>query len=139
MPAIRRQINIAVAPRAVWRALTTAEGLTMWLADTARIDARNGGRVVLTTEGDDGEPIEERGIIHEIRPIRRLEIAWDASSPAKSAGSRLQFQVARDGDETRLSLVQRGASFLDDEEERAEADKTWRQAFLALRSTLEGE
>jgi len=139
MPAIRRQINIAAAPRVVWRALTTAEGLTMWLADSARIDARNGGRIVLTSEDDDGNPVEERGIIHEIRPIRRLEIAWDSNSPAKSAGSRLEFQVARDGEETRLSLVQRGGPLLEDEEQRAEVDRVWRQAFLALRSSLEGE
>ncbi|MBW1880802.1 MAG: SRPBCC domain-containing protein [Deltaproteobacteria bacterium] len=139
MPAIRRQINIAVAPRAVWRALTTVEGLTTWLADDARIDARVGGRIVLTSEDDEGNPLEECGIIHEIRPIRRLEIAWDASGPGKSAGSRLEFQVARDGEETRLSLVQRGGPLVDDEEDRAQADRTWRQAFLALRSSLEGE
>ena len=137
MPAIRQQINIATSPRAVWRALTTPEGLTAWWVDEARIDSRPGGRVVLTSEGDDGEPVEERGILHEMRPIRRVEIAWDSSSPAPTAGTRIQFQIAKDGDETRLSVVQSGGGVLDDEEVREVMVKGWRQALHALRDLLE--
>jgi len=137
MPSIRHQVNIAAAPRAVWRALTTAEGLMSWWVDEARVEARPGGRVVLTSEGDDGEPLEERGIFHELRPTRRIEIAWDSNSPAPTRGSRVQFSIARDGDETRVSLVHSGGEFLDDEEVRSDFDRTWRQALLGLRSVLE--
>lgn len=139
MPAIRQQINIDASPRAVWRAITTVEGLTSWLADEARVDAREGGRIVLTSEGDDGEPMEERGIFHEIRPIRRIEVAWDVNSPAPTKGTRIEFQIARDGEETRLSVVHRGGGVLDDEEAREALDKGWRQALRALRSALEEE
>jgi len=137
MSSIRHQVNIAAAPRAVWRALTTAEGLMSWWVDEARVEARPGGRVVLTSEGDDGEPLEERGIFHELRPTRRIEIAWDSNSPAPTRGSRVQFSIARDGDETRVSLVHSGGEFLDDEEVRSDFDRTWRQALLGLRSVLE--
>ena len=36
MAAIRRHVYIANGARAVWRALTTAEGLEKWLAEEAR-------------------------------------------------------------------------------------------------------
>jgi uncharacterized protein YndB with AHSA1/START domain len=139
MPAIRQQINISAMPRAVWRALTTPEGITSWWVDEARVDAREGGRVVLISEGDDGEPLQEVGIFHELRPTRKIEIAWDKSSPAPTKGTRLEFQIARDGDDTRLSLVHSGGGVLDDEEARAGLEKAWRSALHALRDALEGE
>lgn len=136
MPAVRQQINIAASPRTVWNALTTEDGVKGWWADEARLDSRAGGRIVLTVEGDDGGPIEERGVFHEIRPIRRIEIAWDKAGKAPSAGTRLEFQIARDGDETRLSLVHSGSA-LDDEERRTRIDDDWRRALRALRDALE--
>ena len=137
MAAIRHQINIAASTRSVWNALTTADGLASWWVDEARIDAREGGRVVLTSEGDDGEPVQEVGLVHAFRPTRKLEIAWDSTSPAPTKGTRVQFQVARDGDETRVSVVHSGSGVLEDEEERAELDKAWKAALRALRGALE--
>ncbi|MCO4744138.1 MAG: SRPBCC domain-containing protein [Proteobacteria bacterium] len=137
MPAIRHQINIAAPARAVWRALTTEEGLTSWWVDEARLVAEKGGRVVLKSEGDDGEMIEEVGMFHELRPTRKIEIKWDSTSPAPTKGTRVQFTVARDGDETRVAIVHSGPGVLDDEEERAALEKGWRQALRALRGSLE--
>lgn len=137
MSTIRQQINIAAPTRTVWKALTTDEGLTSWWADGARIDPRPGGRVVLTSEGDDGNPIEERGILHDIRPTRRIEIAWDNSSPAPTKGTRIEFTVARDGEETRVSVVHSGKGPLDDATEREKLEKGWKQALMALREALE--
>ena len=137
MPSVRQQLNIAAPPRTVWAALTTAEGLTSWWVDEARVDAREGGRIVLTSEGDDGEPVEECGLVHTCRPTRKFEIAWDNSSPAPTKGTRVQFQVARDGDETRVSVIHSGGGILDDEDEWTLLDKAWKSALKALRSSLE--
>lgn len=137
MSSIRQQVNVAASPRAVWRMLTTEEGVKSWWVDGARIDARPGGRIVLNSEDDDGNPVEERGIFHEIRPTRKIEIAWDSTSPAQTKGTRIEFQVARDGDETRVSVVHSGAGVLEDETKRAGLDKAWRQALHALRDSLE--
>jgi hypothetical protein len=52
-------------------------------------------------------------------------------------GSRISFQVARDGDETRLSLVQSGGEALEDEERRAALDKEWRRDLKALQGMLD--
>ena len=136
MPAIRRHVHIAATPRAVWKALTTPEGLTGWLSDDARIEPRSGGRVVLSSVGDDGEPVEERGIIHTWRPTSHLEISWDRIGRAETAGSHVSFQVARDGDEVRLSLVHSG-DVLDDDAVREALDTEWKQALSALQESLE--
>jgi uncharacterized protein YndB with AHSA1/START domain len=137
MAAIRQQINIAAPLRAVWTSLTTADGWCAFWADEARVDGREGGRIVLVTEGDDGSPVEERGIFHEFKPTRKLEIAWDTTSPARTKGTRLEFTVSRDKDETRLALVHSGTGILEDEALRAELDKDWRTALKALREALE--
>ena len=139
MPAIRHQVNIAVPTRTVWAALTTADGLMSWWADEARVDAREGGIVVVTTEGDDGEPVEERGTFLTLRPTRKIEIKWDKGSTASTAGTRITFQLAKDGPETRLSLVHSGGGVLDDEEARAVLDKDWHRALRGLRDSLESE
>lgn len=137
MASIRHQINIAAPARAVWNALTTEQGLTSWWVDAARVEPRQGGRIVLESEGDEGERVEERGMFHEIRPTRRIEIAWDGNSPGPTRGTRIEFAVARDGDETRLSLVHSGGGVLEDEEAREQLDRSWRAALRALRDHLE--
>lgn len=137
MPAIRQQINIATSPRTVWRALTTAEGLMSWWVDEARVDAREGGRIVLTSEGEDGAPLEERGLFLTIRPTRKIEIAWDRNSPAETRATRIEFNIGKDGDDTRVSVIHSGAGPLDDEAARAVLDKAWRSALQTLRQTLE--
>lgn len=137
MPAIRQQINIDASPRVVWRALTTAEGLTSWWVDEARVDARAGGIIVLVSEDDDGEPMEERGVFLEVRPTRKLEIAWDNVGKAITKGSRVQFQLARDGDETRVVVVHSGGEAIEDAEANEQLTKGWRSALKALRSALE--
>jgi hypothetical protein len=77
-------------------------------------------------------------MVHTCRPTSRLEIAWDSNSPAPTRGSRLSIQIARDGDETRVAIVQSGGEILLDEEAREQLDKDWRRALLALRSVFEG-
>lgn len=137
MPSIRHQINIAAGQKAVWRALTTAEGLMSWWADEARVDSTVGGRVIVISEGDDGEPVEEVGIFHTLRPVRIIEIHWDSTSPAQTKGTRVQFQLARDKGETRVVMTHAGGGVLEDEEARSQLDKDWRLALKGLQSALE--
>lgn len=137
MPAIRQQINIAASPSAVWRALTTSEGLASWWVDEARVDARTGGRVVLKSINDEGEPIEERGIFLDFTPTRRIEIAWDTLGDGHPRGQRVQFHVARAGGETRISMVLSGGEDLDDDDVHTSLTRDWRASLKALRDNLE--
>jgi len=138
MPAIRRHVHIACTPRAAWRALTTSDGLEKWMADSARIDGRMGGRVVLTgTDFDEEE--DAVGIVHTWRPTSKFEIAWDKIGQFEARGSQFAFQVAKDGNETRVSVVHSGGEALDDEERREKLDAAWKQAFSTLQSLLDDE
>ncbi len=136
MPAIHQIVHIAAAPRAVWKALTTAEGLKSWLVDDARVEPRDGGRVVWAYHGDEDDMIEGRGMIHKWRPTSHFEIAWDRQGEFPSRGTRMLFKLARDGDETRLSLVQSGPP-TDDEERREEILREWKRDLKALQSMLD--
>lgn len=138
MPSIRRQILVAASPRQAWAALTSADGLAGWLADEARVDGRKGGRVVLINQGDDDAPVEDRGIIHTWRPTSHLEITFDTVGKGPLNGTRLAFQVAIDGGETRISMIHSGA-LLDDAEQNTRLDKEWRAAMKALQAMLDGK
>ncbi len=136
MAAIRRHVYIATGARAVWRALTSAEGLEKWLAEDARIDGRKGGRVVLGgTDFDDEHEIV--GMIHTWRPTSQLEITWDSVGAAETKGSSVLFQVARDGDESRVSIVHSGGEALEDDERRAKLDHAWKVALETLQALLD--
>ena len=137
MPAIRRHIHIATAPRAVWNALTTPEGLTKWLADEVRIEPRQGGRVVLTRTGPDGEKIEARGLIHKWRPISHFEIAFERLGAYAGRGTHLAFQLTQDGTEARLSLQQSGGEALEDPVQWKVMDDEWRAALGNLQARLD--
>lgn len=136
MPSVRRHVFIASPPRTVWAAITTGDGLAKWLASEARFDGRKGGRVVLTLANAEGEPYQLAGIVHRWRPTSQLEIKWDRAGDADFSSTRVQFQVARDGDETRLSVVHSGTA-LDDEAAQQRVDLGWRAAFAVLQSQLD--
>ncbi len=136
MPAIRRQINIAAPPRAVWNVITTGDGLARWFAASARVEPREGGRVVLAREGET-ESAEARGLIHTWRPTSHLEITFDRAGGSELRGSHIAFKLARDGEESRLTLVHSGGEALEDEARRAAMDGHWAKALVALQALLD--
>ena len=138
MGSVRQQINIAVGPRRVWSALTTVEGLCGWWADTARVDAREGGRIVLSREVE-GEKTERMGLFLSFRPTRRLEIKWDGGVNNDHRGTSVNFHIARDGGETRVNIVHTGEAIDDESEEGAALEADWKVVLLGLREALEGE
>ena len=140
MGSIRQQISIAVGARRVWWGITTQEGLQGWLAKEARVESRDGGRVVLESTGNEGDWGDASGIFHTLRPTRKVELAFDRSANPVFGGTRLSFQIAHDAGETRVSLVHRGTEGLfEDEEEAALLSKAWREALKRLRVLLESE
>jgi len=137
MATVRQQIVIDASSRAVWNALTTAEGLTAWWGQAERCDARDGGRLVVV-EGEGDDAIERRGSFHSVKPTRAIEIVWDAVGKADDKGTRLQFQIGRQGGETKLHVVQSGTPLNDDDELSQAIDGRWKSALLRLREHLEG-
>jgi uncharacterized protein YndB with AHSA1/START domain len=135
MASVRQQITIEASSRAVWNAMTTEAGVKRWWADEVRIDAREGGRIVLTLPVADGTAESVRGVFHQVAPTRVLEVTWDGGA---WKGSRLQFQVGRGEGETKLHVVHT----LPEDPERdpafdAALDTYWKEALARLRGTLE--
>ncbi len=136
MAKVRQQITIEASSRAVWNALTTADGLDGWFGTEARCDARDGGRIsVVTGEGDDA--VERRGSFHSLKPTRAIEILWDDVGKADDKGTRLQFQIGRDGVETKIHVVQSGGALSEDEDLASTLESRWKDALLRLREMLE--
>ncbi len=136
MGTVRQQVGIVAGTRDVWRALTTGEGVARWWATEARVDARDGGLIVLVEEDAEGRR-EQRGLFHEVRPVRKIELALDHRGGGPDATSRVCFTVARDGDETRVAMTASAAAW-DDEAVRQAADQRWKVRLEKLRGVLEG-
>lgn len=135
MSTIRQQILIEASTRAVWRALTTPEGIVGWWADEARIEPREGGRIVIARgEGERRE--EERGTVHRFRPTATLEVLLDNVGSSRLKGTSVQFQIGRADGETKVHVVHSGTAFADDEL-RAEVDAAWKDRLGRLRDRLE--
>lgn len=132
MPMIRRQVSIAASPRTVWSALTTNEGLCRWLADSARVDARAGGRLTLAPRKGD----EITGLFHAFRPTSKVEVTWDKRGESPWSGTFLSFLVGRDRGETVLNLQHDGPA-MEDEAARHALDEFWRERLADLRDQLE--
>ena len=98
--------------------------------------AERAGRVVLTGSDLDAEH-DVVGMIHTWRPTSKLEISWDSIGAAETKGSSVAFQVARDGDETRVSIVHSGGEAVNDEERRAKLDHAWKVALETLQALLD--
>jgi uncharacterized protein YndB with AHSA1/START domain len=151
MATIRQQILIEAPTRTLWNLLTTAEGIVQWWATTARVEGREGGRVVLghrlpaseAAEGG-GEPtgedvvVEERGMIHTWRPTATFEVKWDSGGQAPTRGTTVQFQIGRGDGESKLHVIHSGGGVLDDELARAALEDVWKERLTRLRTLVEG-
>lgn len=137
MSSIRRHVHIAAPSRAVWNAVTTGEGLSSWWVDSARVDGRQGGRLVLQWTDDDGKEVEAWGMFHELRPTAQVEVLFDRVGSSPLRGCRLAFQVARDGAETRLSVLLADGEALNDPAQREALDAGWRRDLKALQDLLD--
>jgi len=93
--------DVPATPDRVWRALTTVEGLTAWLAPSASIDARLGGTIRFTFD----EANVVTGEITTFEPAVRLTHTWIINDAAEST---VQYDLAPSDDGTRLTLVHSG-------------------------------
>ncbi len=135
MSSVRHQILVDASSRALWRAVTTPEGITAWWADSARVDGREGGRVVITHQHEDGA-VELRGMVHKWKPTASFQILWDGPPNSPLKGSRVEFQIGRGDGESKVHVVLSGPA-TEDAELRAALDIEWRDRMLKLRSLLE--
>jgi uncharacterized protein YndB with AHSA1/START domain len=94
---LRIRRRLAATPASVWRALTDPAELERWLAVSAELELRLGGRVELQLGGDTAV-----GEILRFDPPAQLAFSWHESSGAFS--SRVDIRLSPDGDGTWLEL-----------------------------------
>ncbi len=136
MATVRQQITIDASARQVWNVLATEEGVRSWWSQTARLEAREGGRIVLGF-GEGEEATEARGLFHALKPTREIEIAWEIGTTSLERGTRTAFLIGRQGTDTKVHVVVTGAPLADDAVREA-IDAGWKVSLARLRAVFEG-
>ena len=123
---IRRRLD--ATPARVWRALTEPGELARWLAVSAQLDPRVGGRVELQLRGDTAD-----GEVLRFDPPAQLAFSWH--EPSSGFASRVDIQLTPDRDGTWLELRH---AFTGPANTRGFA-AGWHHKLELLADTLEGE
>jgi uncharacterized protein YndB with AHSA1/START domain len=103
---IERTMTLARAPSDVWKALTTADGLSAWFGERATIDLRPGGAATMTFAG--GMTVDMR--VERVEEPRVFAYSWRLPDLPEAAPRRtyVEFTLEPDGDGTKLRLVESG-------------------------------
>jgi len=105
--AIEREVRIAAPPAVVWTFWTDPARIVRWMGRTATFDPRPGGSIRI----DYGSGHVMLGEVVELDPPKRLVLTWGWEDPAEAVqagGSRVEVDLAADGDGTRLRLRHSG-------------------------------
>jgi uncharacterized protein YndB with AHSA1/START domain len=122
---IERETVIAAPVERVWALLTEAEHVGRWFCDAgAEIDLKPGGEMVMRW----AEHGIGRARIVDLDPPRRFSYRWAAirahwgEEPDDSNSTLVEFTLDREGDGTRLRVVESGFDKLDGtDDQRREA------------------
>lgn len=90
---------------AVWNEITSAEAISDWLMATTGFEPRVGARFRMKTEHMSADGWVHAEIL-ELDPPRRMVWAWAIAGGA--APTTVTFELAPDGDGTRLRLTHAG-------------------------------
>jgi len=139
---IEREIVIQAPIERVWAVLTEAEHVRQWFAfDGADVDLRPGGAIV--------HRWKEHGTFHArietLDPPRRFSYRWALSAdelPEEDNSTLVEFTLSREGDTTRLRVVETGFARLrgsDDDQARhlAENQEGWQGGLDTLRAYVD--
>jgi uncharacterized protein YndB with AHSA1/START domain len=115
---IERTLDVAHPPRAVWAALTTAEGLAAWFGQEVTIDLRPGGSLRMSwSDGSTAhmrvERVEEPSVFGFTWPIHGLP----ENDPRRTY---VEFTLEPVETGTRVRIVETGFAQLPDDDHRRE-------------------
>ena len=128
---IEREVVVAAPLEVVWSAVTEAEHVGSWFGDSAEVELRPGGQVLLTWK-DYGT---FRGRVETVEPPHRFAFRWARPAdvdPRPGNSTLVEFTLAEEGEGTRLRVVESGFETLGvTESERAkhvaENEQGWRE------------
>jgi uncharacterized protein YndB with AHSA1/START domain len=113
--------TVAAPPERVWRVLTSARGLGVWLGPGARLPKTKGSHYE-TSDGISGE-------VRSFRPLDRVRITWRPTGWQHDSTVQVAISKSRHGAKTTVRFHQeRLRSAAEREQQRA----YWRQALERL-------
>jgi uncharacterized protein YndB with AHSA1/START domain len=138
---IEREITVAAPVSRVWAVLTEAPHIAGWFGDTAEIDLRVGGTMVLGWK-EHGTVL---ATVERVEPPHAFAYRWSSTvdtEPAPGNSTLVEFTLTADGDGTRLRVVESGFAALDipvEEQRKRHAENTdgWRMELDELREYAE--
>jgi len=101
---LKKEIEIAASPAAVWKALTDAEELARWFPLSARVTPGADGSIFLSW----GPGCEGEARITGWEPQKLLRWIEQAGGGAESEGATIEWKLEQRGGTTVLRLVQSG-------------------------------
>ena len=118
---IEREVVIAAAPERVWEIITQAEHVGKWFSESAEVDLRPGGTIVMRWE----KYGTRYATIEKIEAPHYFSYRWNPGSTGEKPGTDdstlVEFTLAPHEGQTRLRVVETGFSRLPrSEDERAE-------------------
>ena len=126
----------------VWSVITEPRHISGWFGDSAEIDLRPGGRVVLRWDEYDNTVY---GRVERVEPHRLFSFRWIRSSgtEAREDSTLVEFSLRVEGDSTRLTVVESGFRQLSvpDDEKQKDADSHrdgWKLELDHLRDYVRG-
>jgi uncharacterized protein YndB with AHSA1/START domain len=118
---VERGILIDAPPSVVWEVVTEAEHIGGWFSDSAEIDLRPGGRIVLVWSGGH----TETGVVEKVEPPHRFSFRWirgSARAATDGNSTLVEFALSAEEGGTHLRVVETGFSTLDWPEGRRRKD-----------------
>ena len=103
---IEREVMIDAPVDVVWRTITEPDQISQWFADRAELDLRPGGHGLLVFGGED-DPL----VVEAVEPPTRFSFRWNhpaGERPAPGNSMLVEFTLAREGERTRLRVVESG-------------------------------
>jgi uncharacterized protein YndB with AHSA1/START domain len=121
--SIEREVLIQAPVEVVWSVVTEPEHLSGWLSDSAEIDLRPGGEMVLQFDRIG----TARGTVERVEPPHSFAFRWVTPEPDRDLSAHegnftlVEFLLRSEGDDTLLRVTESGfASLHGIEQENAE-------------------
>ena len=124
--SIEREVLIDAPLDTVWSIVTEPEHIAGWFSDSAEVDLRPGGELVLHWDQlpPSGTAREARCIVERVERPRMFSFRWVSPEPDRDPSARegyftlVEFVLHAEGEGTLLRVVESGFESIDGTEEQ---------------------
>ena len=118
--SVEREVLIDAPVEVVWSIVTEPEHIGRWLSDSAEIDLRPGGELLLKWDQLGTAP----GTVERVEPPHLFAFRWVTPEPDRDASAQegyftlVEFQLRAEGGSTVLRVVESGFASVDGTEQQ---------------------